>query len=130
MVPGQNEIHLKLNSTSHNKLLTLVLKVHTHTHLVPDCLISLKRLRLEKRESLLLKCVMSVGLSVIWHLHISVAILLWANDVDSYSTRGNSTEFVSCRFKSNMGKDSFLYPAAMMWNRLPLRLKPPESALL
>lgn len=84
------------------------------SHLVPAGFISLTRLRVEKRQSLEIKCVLSVGLSVIWHRNIWVAILLWLKDVDSYSTRGSSTEFVPCKFKSNTGKDSFLYPAALM----------------
>ena len=44
-------------------------------------------------------------------------------DVHSYSTRGSSTDFVPPRVKSNLGKESFLYVATSLWNRLLVNLK-------
>jgi len=35
----------------------------------------------------------------------------------SYSTSGSATDMVPCRFKSCSGQNTFLYVAAMEWNK-------------
>ena len=44
-------------------------------------------------------------------------------DTHRYNTRGSSTDFVPYKFNSGMGKSTFLYSAAVMWNGLPKKLK-------
>jgi len=45
------------------------------------------------------------------------------SDTHNYCTRGSSTDYRPCRFKSCVGKYSFLYSAAVLWNGLPSNLK-------
>ena len=41
----------------------------------------------------------------------------------SYSTKRSATDLVLFRFRSCMGKGSFLYSAAVLWNGLPASMK-------
>lgn len=45
----------------------------------------------------------------------------------SYSTRASATDIVPCRFKSCSGQNTFLYMAAVEWNRLPVEIKLSKS---
>ena len=44
-------------------------------------------------------------------------------DTHRHSTRGSATDFGPYKFKNGIGKNTFLYSAAVMWNGLPKSLK-------
>ena len=45
------------------------------------------------------------------------------SEVHTHATRGSTTDFVPPRVRTNLGKDSFFYTGAALWNRLPGALK-------
>lgn len=113
--------------TCQNKLIRVVHKLHPRTHLHPDHFSSLRWLKVEERVSQLKLC-------LVYKIKNNLAPKYLVNyfskvsDTHNYSTRGSSTDYRLCRFKSCMGKFSFLYSAAVLWNGLPLNLKTVSSS--
>ena len=78
-------------------------KLHPRTHLLPDHFSSLR---------------WQSGGESYYYYYISKI-----SDTNNYTTRGSFTDFSLYRFKSCMGRYSFLYSAAVLWNGLPLNHK-------
>lgn len=105
-----------------NKLIRVILKLHPRTHLLPNHFSSLGWLRVEERVSQLKLCLVYKIRNNLAHKYLC-DYFSKISDTHNYCTRGSSTDYRPCRFKSCVGKYSFLYSAAVLWNDLPLNLK-------
>lgn len=108
--------------TSQNKLIRLIHNVHARTHLLPCHFRSLKWLTVEDR-------VAYFNLNMVHRIincETPVYLINYfnrVNGVHSYSTRRSSTDLVLYRFNTQLGKRSFLYSGAVLWNNLPDNIK-------
>lgn len=108
--------------TSQNKLVRVILSLHPRTHLLPSHFLSLRWLRVEERVSQIKLC-MVLRIFKREAPRYLTDYFCKVSDVHGYSTRGSSTNIVPIKFKSLMGKCTFLYSAAILWNRLPENIK-------
>ena len=117
--------HKKLKNklqTSQNKLVRLVLKLPARAHLESSHFARLGWLKVDDRVSMIKLCLVKR----IVQGEVPKYLCNYFNSIrdhHQYSTRGSSTDFIPYKFKSMMGKESFLYSAAKQWNSLPKQIK-------
>ena len=103
--------------TAQNKLIRVILRLHPRTHLEPEHLHKLNWLKVEK-------CIIYIKLMLTFKIILNLApkyllnYFLPVRETHQHSTRGRTTDFVPCRFKTMIGKNSFRYNAAVLWNKL------------
>lgn len=112
--------------TSQNKLIRLILDLPIRTHLETCHFERVGWLRVEDR-------VHQLQLGMIHKIVYGDVPKYFrnyfnkVNEVHRYSTRGSATDFIPPRVKTNLGKQSFLYVGATLWNGLPSTLKTVRS---
>lgn len=108
--------------TSQNKLIRVILRLPARTHLDPSHFENMRWLKVEDRVN-------QIGMCLVHRIVHGVVPVYFNNyfnrirDTHAYPTRRSSTDFVPVRLRSCMGKESFLYSAAVFWNSLPSDLK-------
>lgn len=108
--------------TSQNKLLRTVRKFAPHTHLDPDNFKQLGWLPVGKR-------VTQIRLGLVHRIVNNTApryltsYFRFIRDVHKYNTRSRDSDIHCVQFKSNFGKNAFLYTGAVEWNNMPLHIK-------
>ena len=112
--------------TAQNKLVRLILNLNYREHIGSSELKKLKWLTVENRVRQLKLRLTRKILYKNEPRYFKDYFKLIRNS-HSYSTRGSATDIVPCRFKTCSGQNTFLYMAAMEWNKLPVGIKLSQS---
>ncbi len=115
--------HLKHRlQTAQNGAIRLILNLPMRSHLDTSHFEAIGWLKVEDRVSQIHLCMVHRTVYGVVPKYL-INYFNRVRDVHSYSTRGSLADFVLPRVKSNLGKESFMYVATSLWNRLPVNLK-------
>ncbi len=104
--------------TAQNKLCRVILKVHPLMHLREEHYRKISFLKVEKRV-IFLKLVMVFKILKKMIPKYLLEYYVFVRDVHCHSTRASRNDIYPYRFKSEMGKNYFLYTSSVAWNKLP-----------
>lgn len=105
-----------------NKLIRVVLKLHPQSHLELIHFRQVNWLKVEDRVTYI-KMILTYKITKNRVPEYLTNYFTTVRDTHSHFTRGSTINFIPWRFKTQFGKNTFRYSAALLWNRLPMEIK-------